>query len=261
MIALVTGGGRGIGRAIALALSNAGYAVAVTSRSASELEETVSLSQNRMRAANADIADPTEVREMVQRVSQELGPIDLLVNNAGMSGPLGPFWENDPAEWWRNQEVNLRGPMLCCREIVPQMIAREAGRIINVASGAGCRPFPELSAYVVGKTALIRFSEQLALELAPYGISVFPIHPGTVRTRMVDESRIRLSYIQAILDRGQDVAPDLPASLVLKLASGCADALSGRFFSVTENVDEIVRQAGEVRSRDLYVLRSRTLQP
>jgi predicted DCC family thiol-disulfide oxidoreductase YuxK len=126
---------------------------------------------------------------------------------AGMAGPLGPFWENDPAEWWRNQEVNLRGPMLCCREVVPNMIARKSGRIINVASGAGCQPFPELSAYVVSKTALIRFSEQLAFELAPHGISVFPIHPGTVRTRMVDESRARLPYIQAILDRRADVPP------------------------------------------------------
>ncbi len=260
MVASVTGAGRGIGRAIALALSKAGYSVAVTSRSASELDETVSLSESRMLPVTADIADPTEVRAMVQRVSRDLGPIDLLVNNAGMSGPLGPFWENDPAEWWRNQEVNLRGPMLCCREIVPQMIARKSGRIINVASGAGGRPFPELSAYVVSKTALIRFSEQLAFELAPHGVSVFPIHPGTVRTRMVDESRARLSYIQAILDQGQDVAPDVPANLVLKLASGCADALSGRMFSVHENVDEIVRQADQVRSRDLYVLRSRTLQ-
>jgi len=258
--ALVTGGGRGIGRAVALALSKAGYSVAVTSRSASELDETVSLSQNRMLAVSADIADPTGVRDMVQRVTRELGLIDLLVNNAGLPGPLGPFWETDPAEWWRNQEVNLRGPMLCCREIVPEMIARKAGRIINVASGAGCQPFPELSAYVVSKTALIRFSEQLAFELAPHGVSVFPIHPGTVRTKMVDESRVRLPYIQAVLDRGLDVPPDVAANLVLKLASGCADALSGRFFSVNENVDEILRQADQVRSRDLYVLRSRTLQ-
>jgi len=259
MTALVTGGGRGIGRAIALALSQAGYAVAITSRSASELDETVSLSQNRILAVTADIADPTEVRAMVQRVRQEVGPINLLVNNAGMPGPLGPFWETDPAEWWRNQEVNLRGPMLCCREIVPEMIARQAGRIINVASGAGCQPFPELSAYVVGKTALIRFSEQLASELASHGVSVFPIHPGTVRTKMVDESRVRLPYIQAILDRGADVPPDAAASLVLKLASGCADALSGRFFSVHENVDEVVRRAEQVRSRDLYLLRIRTV--
>jgi NAD(P)-dependent dehydrogenase (short-subunit alcohol dehydrogenase family) len=259
VIALVTGGGRGIGRAIALALAQVGWAVAVTARSADELDETVSLSPSPMLAVTADIADPADVHAMVQRVERDLGPIDLLVNNAGMPGPFGPFWETDPAEWWRNQEVNLRGPMLCCREIVPGMVARQAGRIINVASGAGCRPFPDLSAYVVSKCALIRFSEQLAFELAPHGVSVFPIQPGTVRTRMVDESRARLPFIQAILDGGQDVTPDVPANLVLKLASGCADSLSGRFFSVHENVDDVIRRAEEVRSRDLYALRLRTL--
>src|SRR5579871_6800071 len=172
MTALVTGGGRGIGRSIALALTQAGWSVAITARSADELNETVALSRGRMLALPADITEPTQVHALVERAERELGPIDLLVNNAGMAGP---FWENDPAEWWRNQEVNLRAPMLCCREIVPGMIARKAGRIINVASGAGCQPFPELSAYVVSKTALIRFSEQLAFELAPHGISVFPI--------------------------------------------------------------------------------------
>jgi NAD(P)-dependent dehydrogenase (short-subunit alcohol dehydrogenase family) len=259
MITLVTGGGRGIGRSIALALSRAGWSVAVTSRSRNELEETASAPQNRMLTVPADITNPAEVHAMTERVEKDLGPVDLLVNNAGMAGPLGPFWENDPAEWWRNQEVNLRGPMLCCREILPGMIARRTGRIVNVASGAGCRSFPEMSAYVVSKTGLIRFSEQLALELSRHGVSVFSIHPGTVRTRMVDESRARLAYIQAILDRGQDVTPDAAADLVLKLASGCADSLSGRMFSVTENVDEIVSRADEIRSRELYLLRRNTL--
>lgn len=261
MSALVTGGGRGIGRAIALALAQAGWPVAVTARSASELDETVSLSPGRMLAVAADIADPASVRAMIRSVERDLGPVDVLVNNAGMPGPFGPFWETDPAEWWRNQEVNLRGPMLCCREIVPGMVARKAGRIVNVASGAGCRPFPDLSAYVVSKCAVIRFSEQLAFELAPHRVSVFAIQPGTVRTRMVEESRARLPYIQAILDRGQDATPDVAANLVLKLASGCADALSGRFFSVHENVDDVVRRAEEVRSRDLYALRLLNLQP
>ena len=259
MIALITGGGRGIGRSVALALAKASWRVAVIARSVNELDETVTLSPAPMLAVPADITNPSEVHAMNQRVEEGLGPVDLLVNNAGMAGPIGPFWENDPAEWWRNQEVNLRGPLLCCREIVPRMIARQSGRIVNVASGAGCRPFPELSAYVVSKTALIRFSEQLALELAPHGVSVFAIHPGTVRTRMVDESRTRLPYIQAVLDRGEDIAPEAAAGLVLKLASGCADSLSGRMFSVTENVDEIVSRGEEVRSRELYLLRRGTL--
>jgi NAD(P)-dependent dehydrogenase (short-subunit alcohol dehydrogenase family) len=212
-----------------------------------------------MVAVAADMADPAAVTGMIRRVEQELGPIELLVNNAGMGGPLGPFSGSDPAEWWRNQEVNLRGPMLCCREILPGMIARKAGRIINVVSGAGCQAFPDLSAYVVSKTALLRFSEQLALELAPHGVSVFPIRPGVVRTKMVEESRHRLAFVQQLLDRGLDVTPDVVAGLVLALASGRADALSGRLFSVGEDVDEIVRRAEQVRADELYFLRLRIL--
>jgi 3-oxoacyl-[acyl-carrier protein] reductase len=259
VVALVTGGGRGIGRGIALGLSNAGWAVAVTARSANELDETVRLAAGRMVAVAADIGEPAEVSAMIRRVEAELGAVDLLVNNAGMADPLGLFWETDPVEWWRNQEVNVRGPMLCCREILPGMIARKSGRIINIASGAGCQPFPEMSAYVVSKTALIRFSEQLAVEASPHGVSVFPIRPGIVRTKMLEESRHRLPFIQEALDRGRDVAPEASSCLVLALASGRADALSGRLFSVDENVGEIIRRAEEVRTRELHVLRSRKL--
>lgn len=259
MVALVTGGGRGIGRGIALGLAKEGWAVAITARSADQLAETAKLAQGRVIAIVADVADPGSAKIVVERVEKELGPIALLVNNAGIGGPLGPFWESDPQEWWRNQEVNLRGPMLLCREIVPGMIARRAGRIINVASGAGQQPFPDMSAYVVSKTALVRFSEQLALELAPHGVSVFPIRPGTVRTAMLEESLPRLPFLQQILDRGFDVTPEDVARMVLKLASGCADVLSGRMFSVEEDIDAIVRRAEEVRVGELHVLRLRKL--
>jgi NAD(P)-dependent dehydrogenase (short-subunit alcohol dehydrogenase family) len=259
MIALVTGAGRGIGRGIALGLANAGWSVGLTSRSQHELDETLKLANGRGIAVTADVTDPPQVRAMIQRIQSALGPIDLLVNNAGLGDPLGPFWETHPDDWWRNQEVNLRGPMLCCREIVPGMVARKSGRIVNIVSGAGCRPFPDLGAYVVSKTALIRFSEQLAMELAPHGVSVFPLHPGTVHTKMADQASARLPYIQAIFDRGLNVTPDAAANIILKLASGAADSLSGRFFSVTDDFDEIVRRSDEVRASDLYALRSRGL--
>jgi NAD(P)-dependent dehydrogenase (short-subunit alcohol dehydrogenase family) len=259
MVALVTGGGRGIGRAIALESAANGWKVAIAARSEDELDKTKKLAKRRTLAVAADVADPAAVKSLVARVEKELGPITLLVNNAGMGTPLGPFWENDAAEWWRCQEVNVRGPMLLCREIVPGMVARRSGCIINVASGAGTNPFQGLSAYVVSKTALIRFSEQLALELKPHGVSVFPIRPGVVRTRMLEESRGRLPFIQQFLDRGVDVPPEVPARLVLKLASGCADALSGRLFSIDDDVDEMVRRAEEVRASDRYLLRMQKL--
>ena len=259
-VALVTGGGRGIGQGIAIGLVKAGMRVAVTARSADQLAETVDLAGGGTIAIAADVADPAAVRAMVREVEQRLGPVDLLVNNAGTSGPYGPLWESDPETWWRCQEVNLRGPYLCCREVLPGMIARRSGRIVNVASGAGIFAIPEMSAYVASKTALIRLSEQIALEAGPHGVKVFPIRPGVVRTAMVEEGRKKVAMIQKILDDGLDVTPQVVANLVLFLASGRADALSGRLFSVNDDIEGMVRRAEEVESGELYLLRSRRLE-
>jgi 3-oxoacyl-[acyl-carrier protein] reductase len=257
MIALVTGGGRGIGRGIAHGLAKEGWEVAVTARSADQLSETVKLAEGKVIAVPADVSDRASVKALVRSVEFMLGPVSLLVNNAATAGPLGPFWESNPDEWWRCQEVNLRGPMLCCRELLGGMIARQAGRIINVVSGAGCRAYPDMSAYVTSKTALIRLSEQLALELKPHGVSVFPIMPGVVRTAMAEEARERLPFVQKLFDDGLDVTPDVVARLVLKLASGVADALTGHLFSVSDDVEEIVRRTEQVQANELYLLRVR----
>ena len=229
----------------------------VTARSADQLSETVRLAEGRVIAVPADVSDRASVKALVRSAEYMAGPVDLLVNNAATGGPFGPFWESNPEAWWRCQEVNLRGPMLCCRELAPGMIARQAGRIINVVSGAGVQAFPDMSSYVVSKTALIRLSEQLALELKPHGISVFPIRPGLVRTAMAEEAREKLPYIQKLFDEGREVTPDVVANLVLTLASGIADSLSGRLFSVDDNVELIVRRAEEVHAHALYLLRVR----
>ncbi|HLK19796.1 MAG TPA: SDR family oxidoreductase [Bryobacteraceae bacterium] len=258
MVALVTGGGRGIGRAIALGLAKQGWEVAVTARSADELTETVKLAEGKVIAIPGDVSDRNSVKAVARSAGYMLGPVDLLVNNAGTGGPFGPFWESNVDEWWRCQEVNLRGPMLLCRELIPGMIARQSGRIINLVSGAGVRAYPDMSAYVTSKTALIRFSEQLALELKPHGISVFPIRPGMVRTAMLEQARHHLPFLQKSLDQGVDVPPEAAAGLVGTLASGIADSLSGHLFSVGDDVGEIVRREGAVRENELYLLRVRS---
>src|SRR5262249_35018118 len=139
-VAVVTGGGRGIGRAIALALARAGAAVAITARSASELDSALAelrAIHHRGIAVRADVTGRAAVDDMVAQTEARLGPIDFLVNNAGSAGVIGPIWETDPDDWWRAVEINLRGPMLCARSVLPGMIARRRGRIVNMASAVG----------------------------------------------------------------------------------------------------------------------------
>ena len=268
-VALVTGGGRGLGRAFAIALSRAGARVAVSARSTDQIAETARLIENAggiALAITADVSDGAAVRLMVETIEQKLGPVDLLVNNAGAGEPFGPAWENDPQQWWRCFEVNVRGPFLCCHAVLPAMVARKRGRVINIASGAGARPIPHMSAYVTTKAALIRFSEVLAAEAEPHGIAVFSIQPGTVRTAMAEQmlntpdAARWFPWFRNIFDEGRDVPPDLAANLILYLASGQADALTGRFFIVPEDPEEVVKRTEEVKQEDLYALRLRRLQ-
>lgn len=267
-VAVVTGAGRGIGRAIAQALAAAGATVAVISRSANELAQTVALIQSAGGKAHLhalDVTDAPAVRAAVSNISSSLGPIDLLVNNVGVIGPLGPFWENDFDAWWRAMDINLRGQLLCAHAVLPQMISRRRGRIINVASGAGVTPFANLSAYVSSKAALIRFTENLAVEAKPFGVSVFAITPGTVRTSMAEsslqssEGQKWIPWFQRIFDQGLDVPADRAAQLALALASGNADSLSGCFISVHDDLAALLKNGAEIERDSLYSLRLRKL--
>ncbi len=260
MIALVTGGGRGIGQGIALRLAKDGMAVAVTARSEDQLAKTVEMTEGKMIAVAADMADPVSVRTMIREVESQLGPVDLLVNNAGTGGPFGPIWEADAEEWWRCLEVNVRGPFICSREILSGMIARKSGRIVNIASGAGCQAFADMSAYVASKTALIRLSEQIAVEAGPYGVYCFAVRPGIVRTKLLEDALPKMPVLQGMLDAGREVSTDVVADLVALLASGKADVLSGRVLSVYDDQNDIIRRAAEVVKDELYLLRARGMQ-
>src|SRR5688500_733562 len=163
-IALVTGGGRGIGRLIALELAGAGMRVAVSARSADQVEATAQEIDGL--AITADVSKQEDVQAMVETVERELGPIDLLVNNAGigLGGPLP--WEQDPADWWHVFEVNVLGAYLCSRAVLPGMVERGRGRIVNTGSGASYLPNAGATAYGASKAALGRFGELLAGQVA-----------------------------------------------------------------------------------------------
>lgn len=263
-VAIVTGGGRGLGREMAQALAAAGAAVALVARTQDELDETATLiarSGGKVLALRADVTDAPAVDTMVRQVEAELGVVDLLINNAGIVCTPSPIWQSDPDEWRRVIDVNVNGAFLCARAVLPRMIERKRGRIINVSSSAGAFPVVHGHSYSVAKTALARLSECLAAETQPYGISVFTIDPGFVLTAMLRylvESEAGQKYVpwarEAVL-AGQNHSAQLPVDLVMLLASGKADALTGRFLGVFDGAAALVRSADQIIEKDLYTLR------
>ncbi len=253
--AVVTGAGRGIGRAIAQALARAGARVAVAARSRDQLDETVASIQKQDGYAVAlamDVTNPGAVERTVREAERQLGAIDLLVNNAGIGGDEGPIWAGHAEEWWRTLEVNLRGPFLCARAVLPGMVARRRGRIINVASNSGTRPSADYSAYSVSKAALLRLTDCLAAMTKAYGIGIFAISPGLVRTDMTRD----LPVWRGVPDPGW-VPPERAGELCVFIGVGKADALSGRYLHVLDDVNGMVKRAGEIERDDLYALRLR----
>jgi NAD(P)-dependent dehydrogenase (short-subunit alcohol dehydrogenase family) len=188
-IALITGGSRGLGRAFAYALAQSGAQVVVVARSVAPLDETVAhirMAGGTAAAMAADMTDWAAVSQVVATVEHQIGPIDVLINSAGIVSPLGPFWQVDPDEWWRSLEINVRSVFLGTRAVLPAMIARRRGRVLNLASAAGTVAIPYGSAYVTGKTAVIRLTETVAAETKAHGVQLFAIHPGNVRTAMTE---------------------------------------------------------------------------
>jgi 3-oxoacyl-[acyl-carrier protein] reductase len=246
-VALVTGGGRGIGRGIALELADAGARVAVAARTREQVETTAD--EIGGLAIAADVCDRSDVERMVAETERELGPVDLLVANAGIALWERAAWEVDPSEWWHVLEVNLLGVYLCCRTVIPGMLERGRGRIVNVASGAAYLPGSTSTAYAASKAAVHRFSEILANQLRPHGIPVFSISPGLVRTEMTEDN---------FPDDAPWTPPELAPRLVRALASGRLDALSGRYLHAEhDDVEDLARRADEIVAEDMNAIRLR----
>jgi NAD(P)-dependent dehydrogenase (short-subunit alcohol dehydrogenase family)/uncharacterized protein YndB with AHSA1/START domain len=269
--ALIAGGGRGIGLAIATELARVGASVALVARSADELSaarRAVERVGGSVVAHRADVTDETAMADVIESVRGTLGPVTILVNNAGAIGPIAPFGESALDQWWRCVEVNLRGPAVCAHLVVHDMIARGRGRIINLVSGAGTASFTYFSAYVASKTAVVRWTESVAAELAPYGVKVFAMEPGTVVSAMSNfsvnspEGRRWIPWFKGIFDAGLDSPMARIAERALDLAKGNADELSGRYIPLTESLEELVASAPLIRQNTLYSLRiARLPQP
>jgi len=250
-VALVTGGGRGIGASIARELSGAGMRVAVTGRTRKQVEAIADELDGL--ALVGDVTRRDDVEAWVERTEQELGPIDLLVANAGISGSGRPFLAESPEEWWRVFEVNVLGAYLCCRIVGGRMADRGHGRIVNVGSGGSYLPItnPTVAlgtSYGPSKAALGRFTEILAAALGQSGVHVFLISPGLVRTAMTERMGDNASW----------TPPELAPKLVRVLASGRADALAGRYLHAEhDDIEDLIARADEIAANDRNAIRLR----
>lgn len=249
-VALVTGGGRGIGRAIARALAQAGARVGVTARTTPELDEvvgTITKSGGQAIALTADLTQPEAAPRVIAELADRFGPIDVLVNNAGIgsSSDPRPVAEYDDAFWELTLALNLSAPYRLCKAALPHMRSRRWGRIINVSSINGKTPSLHAAAYTASKHGLLGLTKALALEVAPEGITVNAICPGPVRTVMNDR---RLEYDarrrgvsfeeveRGITPIGRRLEPEDVAPLALYLASDEAHMVTGQAYNIDGGV-------------------------
>ena len=243
-IALVTGASRGIGVAIAQALAGAGASVGLAARSLEPCEALAGMIEGA--GGNAlvmacDVSKNDDVESAVEEVIQHWGGLDILINNAGVIDPIGPFADSDPADWARSLEINLIGAAQVARAAIPHL-RKGGGVIVNISSGAAETALEGWSAYCAGKAGLAMLTQALHLEEAPHGLRVYGFKPGTVDTQM--QAKVRASGLNPVSQmRPRDHLPaEVPARVIAWLCSEAAADLAGRELSIRDA--ELCRRAG-----------------
>ena len=234
--AIITGAGRGLGRCTALAFAREGAKLVLAARSAEEIEHVAEeLRALRKEAVAVDVSREAEVNRLVQRALDAYGTIDILVNNAGSRGPIGPIQEISLADWEETLRVNLTSAFLCAKAVLPTLMGKKQGKIINVATTLN--PRPNLTPYMVAKAGMVQFTKQLSRELKDFHIQVNAVHPGVMDTRMQEEIRsagpkaIGTDMFDRLKEEGMLHTPAEPARLILYLASAAADGINGEYLS------------------------------
>ena len=211
-----------------------------------------------------DITDPAQVETMAAQVMAAYRRVDVLVNCAGTFSVIGPVWEVDPERWFRDIRVNLYGNFLVCHSLVGHMVERGSGYVVNIVSTGGLSdPHPHCTSYASSKTGLMRLTEGLAAETAEHGLKVFAVGPPAILTDMTrfileDEGgkKWRPGFDRFFAE-GRDYPPEAVAETVLTLVSGRADALTGRYFDVRDDLDALFAQTDDILAEDRLTLRIR----
>lgn len=268
-VSLITGAGRGIGRATAFALADAGSAVVLGARTVAQLEEVeaaVKERGGRALAVQVDVRDRESVQRFVSNALETYGQIDNLVANAGSNngkenGAIGPLWEINPDAWWDDVVINLGGTFFCTQAVVGHMVSRGRGHIVTLNSlGPSILPWPYDSAYVCAKAGIARLTDSLAEEVRDHGVYVFTLSPGRVYTQIVKDALENEPGKQWLLPMVKqaphvEVPPEVPAEAIAFLVSGEADGLTGRLLHATWDLRELARRAGDIIESDLLQIR------
>jgi NAD(P)-dependent dehydrogenase (short-subunit alcohol dehydrogenase family) len=254
-VALVTGAGKGFGRAIAFALANDGHAVALVARTRADVEAVaaeIEAAGGTALAIAADVTREADVERSIREAQAALGPITRFVNNAGVGWPYGPVAGMDVARWWQAQQLHQLAPMLYLSRLLPQMRAAGRGRAVIVSAKASHLSVPSMSAYIAGKTAQVRIVNVAALEIADAGLAIFAIDPGFVVTSLAHETMTSAqaqAHLPDMVRRLGEVAdddftPQLAAcgQRVVDLLSGRYDALSGGYFEMQDDLDAALKE-------------------
>jgi 3-oxoacyl-[acyl-carrier protein] reductase len=269
--AIITGANQGFGSAIAAAFVQEGCNVLLTARGAErlqqverELRQQAPCSGQVVAAVPGDVSRPEDCAAVVATARQVLPGLTILVNNAGVYGPLGPVEENDWNEWTEAVAINLFGTVLMCRAVLPALREAGYGKIVNLSGGGATKPMPRMSAYAASKAAVVRFTETLAEDVADTAIDVNALAPGAMNTRMLDEvlsagpERVGEGvYQKALQQRDNGGTPlSVGADLAVFLASAASDGITGRLLSaVWDDWAGLPARRDQLRLSDIYTLR------
>jgi len=265
-VALITGAGRGIGRALAEGFAREAADVALIARTEAELDQTAEAIRTfgrRVLKIVGDVSDSVSVENSVKMVLSEFGQIDILINNAGRQFPIGPLVENDTKDWIETIMVNLVGTVLCCKAVLPGMIERQHGNIINLSGGGATAPRSNFSAYAASKAAIVRLTETIAEEVKPFNIQVNAVAPGAINTHMLEEvlaagnaaGEIAISQANRQKQSGGDSIETVVA-LALFLASNESHGLTGKLISAQHDPwREWAGKADQLNATPLYTIR------